>query len=104
MTVVAIATSPGPARALAGSSRRIIGPATPPAVARAGCTISAHPRTMGGIERKGESAMPSIARLGHVGLYTNDLDKQRRFYQDVLGLTVTDEDPDVGMVFLSARP
>jgi catechol-2,3-dioxygenase len=59
---------------------------------------------MGGIERNGESAMPSIARLGHVGLYTNDLDKQRRFYQDVLGLTVTDEDPDVGMVFLSARP
>ena len=48
--------------------------------------------------------MPSIARLGHVGLYTSDLDKQRRFYQDVLGLTVTDEDPDMGMVFLSARP
>ncbi|MBX5493684.1 MAG: VOC family protein [Chloroflexi bacterium] len=48
--------------------------------------------------------MPSIARLGHVGLYCNDLDAQKRFYHEVLGLTVTDEDPQAGMVFLSARP
>lgn len=45
-----------------------------------------------------------IAELGHVGLYTNDLDAQVRFFHDVIGLTVTDSDIDAGMVFLSARP
>jgi catechol 2,3-dioxygenase-like lactoylglutathione lyase family enzyme len=48
--------------------------------------------------------MPTIERLGHVGLHVNDLDRAVRFYHDVLGLTVTDEDPGAGMVFLSARP
>ena len=48
--------------------------------------------------------MPSIARLGHVGLHVNDLNASTAFYRDVLGLTVTDKDPEVGMVFLSARP
>jgi catechol 2,3-dioxygenase-like lactoylglutathione lyase family enzyme len=49
-------------------------------------------------------ANPSIARLGHVGLHCNDLLKQRSFYTDVLGLQITSEDLDRGMVFLSARP
>jgi catechol-2,3-dioxygenase len=49
-------------------------------------------------------ANPSIARLGHVGLHVQDLEKQKCFYRDVLGLTVTDEDPKLGMVFMSARP
>ena len=49
-------------------------------------------------------ATPSIARLGHVGLHVNDLEKQKAFYRDVLGLQITDENPEIGMVFMSARP
>ena len=47
---------------------------------------------------------PSIARLGHVGIHCKDLEKQKTFYRDVLGLQVTDEAPAMGMVFMSARP
>lgn len=49
-------------------------------------------------------AGPSIARLGHVGIFCKDLNKQKTFYKDIIGLQVTDEDPNVGMVFMSARP
>jgi len=49
-------------------------------------------------------AVPSIARLGHVGIHAYDIQKERAFYQDVLGLQVTDEDPVMGMVFMSAQP
>lgn len=45
-----------------------------------------------------------IAELGHVGLMTHDLELMRSFYTDVLGLTVTDQDLDAGLVFLSSRP
>lgn len=48
--------------------------------------------------------MPTIARLGHVGLHVTDLPRAVSFYRDILGLTVTDEDAAAGMVFLSARP
>lgn len=48
--------------------------------------------------------MPSIARLGHVGIHCNDLATMREFYENVLGLTETDRDEEVGMIFLSARP
>jgi catechol 2,3-dioxygenase-like lactoylglutathione lyase family enzyme len=48
--------------------------------------------------------MARISRLGHVGLYCHDLDAQVAFYRDVLGLQVTDEDREHGLVFLSARP
>ena len=48
--------------------------------------------------------MPAISRLGHVGLHVKDLERAKRFYRDVLGLTVTDEDPGLGVVFMSARP
>lgn len=48
--------------------------------------------------------MPSIARLGHVGLHVTDLERSVHFYRDILGLTVTDEDAGAGMVFMSARP
>ena len=48
--------------------------------------------------------MPTIAELGHVGLYVTDLDVSRRFYTEILEMTVTDEAPERGMVFLSARP
>ena len=49
-------------------------------------------------------AAPAIARLGHVGIHCKDLEKQKAFYRDVLGLQVTNEDARMGMVFLSARP
>jgi catechol-2,3-dioxygenase len=53
-----------------------------------------------------ENAMPapSIARLGHVGIHAHDIEAEVAFYRDVLGLQVTDEEPAMGMVFLSARP
>jgi catechol-2,3-dioxygenase len=47
---------------------------------------------------------PRVRRLGHVGLYVRDLEMVRDFYRDMLGLTVTDEDLEAGILFLSARP
>lgn len=47
---------------------------------------------------------PTIARLGHVGIHCTDLEKQKAFYRDVLGLQITDENERIGMVFMSARP
>ncbi len=47
---------------------------------------------------------PSIARLGHVGLHVEDLEKEKAFYRDILGLVVSDEDAEMGMVFMSSRP
>jgi catechol-2,3-dioxygenase len=49
--------------------------------------------------------MPEIGSLGHVGIYADDLLKQRDFWTRVMGLTITDEDLEGrGMVFLSADP
>jgi len=48
--------------------------------------------------------MPQISRLGHVGLFCNDLLKMRDFYSRVMGLTITDEDLERGICFLSAAP
>ncbi len=48
--------------------------------------------------------MPQITRLGHVGLFCNDLMKMRDFYSRVMGLTITDEDLERGICFLSADP
>ncbi len=48
--------------------------------------------------------MASISRLGHVGIHVRDLERSKEFYRDLLGLEVTDEDPGMGMVFMSARP
>jgi len=45
-----------------------------------------------------------ITGLGHTGLWVNDLERMRDFYTRVLGLTVTDEDAEYGIVFLSAQP
>lgn len=45
-----------------------------------------------------------ITGLGHTGLWVNDLALMRDFYERVLGLEVTDEDDDLGIVFFSARP
>lgn len=48
--------------------------------------------------------MPQISGLGHVGLYCHDLGKMRDFYAGVLGLTISDEDLERGICFLSAAP
>ncbi|MGD0698304.1 MAG: VOC family protein [Trebonia sp.] len=48
--------------------------------------------------------VPSIAELGHVGVRCFDTEAQVRFYTTILGLTVTDHDPELGTWFLSARP
>ncbi|MGI5490169.1 VOC family protein [Microtetraspora malaysiensis] len=45
-----------------------------------------------------------IAELGHTGLWVEDLATMRDFYERVLGLTVTDEDEELQIVFLSSRP
>ena len=45
-----------------------------------------------------------IAELGHTGVWVNDLHTMREFYSGILGLTITDEDLEHGIVFLSARP
>ncbi|WP_109523317.1 VOC family protein [Nocardia aurea] len=46
----------------------------------------------------------AIAELGHTGLWVWDLPLMRDFYERMLGLTVTDEDDDLGIVFFSSRP
>ena len=49
--------------------------------------------------------MPGIEGLGHVGIYADDLMKQRDFYTRVIGLKVADEDLEGrGMCFLSSDP
>jgi catechol 2,3-dioxygenase-like lactoylglutathione lyase family enzyme len=48
--------------------------------------------------------MPQITGLGHVGLYCNDLRSMRDFYARTLGLTISDEDLERGICFLSAAP
>jgi len=45
-----------------------------------------------------------VTELGHVGIRCFDVEKQLKFYTEVLGLVVTDHDPAVGNYFLSARP
>ncbi|NQW23689.1 MAG: VOC family protein [SAR202 cluster bacterium] len=47
--------------------------------------------------------MPRIESLGHVGIYAEDLMKQRDFYTRVLGLQIADEElEERGMTFLTA--
>lgn len=46
----------------------------------------------------------AIAELGHTGLWVFDLPLMKDFYERVIGLTVTDEDADHGIVFFSSRP
>jgi catechol-2,3-dioxygenase len=49
--------------------------------------------------------MAHITGLGHVGIYAEDLMKQRDFYTRVMGLNIADEDlEERKMVFLSADP
>lgn len=39
--------------------------------------------------------------LGHVGLYVQDLERQRQFYCNTIGLRVSDEIEEQGIIFLS---
>jgi len=48
--------------------------------------------------------MPKVTGLGHVGLFVNDLQPMVDFYENFLGMTVTDRGADDWIVFLSARP
>jgi catechol-2,3-dioxygenase len=43
-----------------------------------------------------------VKKLGHVGIYCQDLQKMRDFYRDVIGLQVSDETPSA--VFMSSHP
>jgi len=46
----------------------------------------------------------AIMKLGHVGIYAQDIESLKRFYTDVVGLKVADEDPGLGAVFMSSNP
>jgi catechol-2,3-dioxygenase len=52
-------------------------------------------------ERSDVSAMP-ISKLGHVGIYAQDLENMRDFYTRVVGLKIADEAPNA--VFMSSDP
>jgi catechol-2,3-dioxygenase len=44
----------------------------------------------------------AIQKLGHVGIYANDLDRMKDFYSRVVGLKIADEAPNA--VFMSSDP
>ena len=46
----------------------------------------------------------AITGLGHTGFWVEDLATMRDFYERVLGLTVTDEIDELGIVFFSSQP
>ena len=48
--------------------------------------------------------VPRISRLGHVGIFVENLNTSLAFYRDVLGLQVTNTEPGMGLAFLSSRP
>ena len=48
--------------------------------------------------------MSAIIGLGHIGLFCENLEKMRDFYSRFMGLTITDEDLERGICFLSANP
>jgi catechol 2,3-dioxygenase-like lactoylglutathione lyase family enzyme len=46
----------------------------------------------------------AIMKLGHVGIYAQDIDALKRFYTDVVGLQIADESAELGAVFMSSNP
>ena len=48
--------------------------------------------------------MPAVTNLGHLGLFCEDLEGMRDFYSGFMGMTITDEDLDRGICFLSGSP
>jgi catechol-2,3-dioxygenase len=47
--------------------------------------------------------MAKVTSLGHVGLYVRDIERSKAFYQDILGLKVSDQSPKTGAVFMTAK-
>jgi catechol-2,3-dioxygenase len=47
--------------------------------------------------------MPKVMSLGHLGLYVHDIERSKAFYRDILGLTVSDENPKTGSAFMTAK-
>jgi catechol-2,3-dioxygenase len=47
--------------------------------------------------------MPSVTSLGHVGLYVSDIARSKAFYRDILGLKISDENPQTGSAFMTAK-
>lgn len=47
--------------------------------------------------------MAKVSSLGHVGIYVRDLERSKAFYRDILGLHVSDESAERGVVFMSAQ-
>jgi catechol-2,3-dioxygenase len=48
-----------------------------------------------------ERPMIKLDRIGHVNLCVADQEVSKRFYRDVLGFTVSEEDPEHGGVFMT---
>src|SRR5918911_1587200 len=48
--------------------------------------------------------MARVVQLGHIGIYVRDLERMVAFYRDFLGMQVTKQTPERGMVFLSSDP
>jgi catechol 2,3-dioxygenase-like lactoylglutathione lyase family enzyme len=48
--------------------------------------------------------MARVLGLGHVGIFVQNLDRMVAHYRDFLGMTVTKQNLEAGMVFLSAEP
>ena len=47
----------------------------------------------------------AIKKIGHVGIYAQDLMNMRRFYSEVVGLKIADEDLNgLGAVFMTSDP
>jgi catechol-2,3-dioxygenase len=49
-------------------------------------------------------AVPAVECIGHVGIFTSNIQAMRAFYTEVIGLVVTDDDAEHGLLFLSADP
>jgi catechol-2,3-dioxygenase len=47
---------------------------------------------------------PRVSRLAHVGIYVEDPERAVAFYRDVVGLQITDTQPEMGITFMSSRP
>lgn len=47
--------------------------------------------------------MLRVSSLGHVGIHVHDLERSKAFYRDILGLTVSDESPERGVAFMTAK-
>src|SRR5439155_4246443 len=49
----------------------------------------------------GETSMPRVSGLGHLGIFVRDIERMTAFYRDFLGMQVTKQDPEGRMMFLS---